>query len=319
MGLLDFDLDKVLQNPAFMLGMNIHGANTGNYGQLGPALSGGMNNYAQQQQQMMQQKMFLDKYKQQQADNAAIRKFTGGQPLDLYKLKNPSPNAEIQKYNLAKEQGFSGSFMDYQTAIKKAGATNVTTNVNNRELTPYQKERDKKAAGDNYTYETGGGQDQEKLMNQLHEVRKRLQSGDNLTGWWNRITPDAALTIFNPEAIDTREMVEESVQRNLRAVLGAQFTEKEGERLISRAFNPSLDENQNLARLNRLIAQMEAAHAAKQDAIEYANKNGTLAGWNGKQFTFQDFHDALDEVERHESSGGQRRGRYNPQTGQVEW
>lgn len=100
MGLLDFDLDKVLQNPAFMLGMNIHGANTGNYGQLGPALSGGMNNFTQQQQQMLQQKMLLDKYKQQQADSAAIRKFTGGDPLELYKLKYPA-QSERKMYKAA--------------------------------------------------------------------------------------------------------------------------------------------------------------------------------------------------------------------------
>jgi hypothetical protein len=37
--------------------------------------------------------------------------------------------AEQQGYELAQAQGYSGSFMDYQTALKKAGATNVSTKV----------------------------------------------------------------------------------------------------------------------------------------------------------------------------------------------
>lgn len=40
------------------------------------------------------------------------------------------PVAAIQEYQQAQKDGFKGSFMDYQTAIKKAGATNVSTNVN---------------------------------------------------------------------------------------------------------------------------------------------------------------------------------------------
>ena len=40
---------------------------------------------------------------------------------------------EIKEYNLAKSQGFSGSFFDFKTGLKKAGATNVTTNVDKGE------------------------------------------------------------------------------------------------------------------------------------------------------------------------------------------
>lgn len=43
--------------------------------------------------------------------------------------KADAPTDEIKEYNLAKRQGFTGSFVDFKTAIKKAGATNVVTNV----------------------------------------------------------------------------------------------------------------------------------------------------------------------------------------------
>lgn len=43
--------------------------------------------------------------------------------------KADGPTDEIKEYNLAKSQGFAGSFVDFKTGLKKAGATNVVTNV----------------------------------------------------------------------------------------------------------------------------------------------------------------------------------------------
>lgn len=75
MGLLDFDLKKITENPAFMLGLNIHGANTGNYGQLGPALSGGMNQFAQQQAIMQQQALMKQKASEQKAQQEWMKQY----------------------------------------------------------------------------------------------------------------------------------------------------------------------------------------------------------------------------------------------------
>jgi hypothetical protein len=40
--------------------------------------------------------------------------------------KEKASPADIQGYNLAKNQGYKGSFLDYQTALKKAGATTIS-------------------------------------------------------------------------------------------------------------------------------------------------------------------------------------------------
>lgn len=46
--------------------------------------------------------------------------------LEREKMAQPDkPSADLQEYEYAKQQGFTGSFVDYQTALKKAGATNV--------------------------------------------------------------------------------------------------------------------------------------------------------------------------------------------------
>jgi hypothetical protein len=130
---------------------------------------------------------------------------------------------------------------------------------------------------------SGGYGDARKGLDQLMEVSKNLKSNDNLTGPLVGKIPDFAQKVVNPEAIATREIVEEVVQRNLREILGAQFTEKEGDRLIARAYNPSLPEAENKKRLDRLVKQMQAAVDAKIKAARYYEQNGTLAGYNGLQ------------------------------------
>lgn len=46
--------------------------------------------------------------------------------------KEKATPAEIQGYNLAVNQGYTGSFLDYQTALKKAGAQSTVLNVANK-------------------------------------------------------------------------------------------------------------------------------------------------------------------------------------------
>jgi len=46
--------------------------------------------------------------------------------------KREPVTADIQGFNLARSQGFNGSFLDYQTALKRAGAQNTILNVANK-------------------------------------------------------------------------------------------------------------------------------------------------------------------------------------------
>jgi hypothetical protein len=140
------------------------------------------------------------------------------------------------------------------------------------------------------SWTTGGGADVAKQLGQLNDVAKELgNKGSNLTGPVIGRTPDAVLSVTNPKSIAMRERVEEVVQRSLRAILGAQFTEKEGERLIARAYNPTLGEAENKVRVERLFTQLNQAFESKQNAIQYFQQNGTLKGWKGKMFSMSDF------------------------------
>lgn len=128
----------------------------------------------------------------------------------------------------------------------------------------------------------GGLADAIKGVDQIQEVKGELTSGKNLTGALISMLPDSVRMRTNPESMNVQELLEEVVQRNLRVILGAQFTENEGRRLIARAYNPALKEEINAKRVGRLMESMQTALEAKLEAIQYFEKNQTLRGFQSK-------------------------------------
>ena len=152
---------------------------------------------------------------------------------------------------------------------------------------------DQKYAQDWLEWTQGGGADAAANSAQIKSVLDRLAAGENLTGPSIGLAPDFFNALVNPQALGAKQAVEEVVQRNLRAVLGAQFTQVEGERLISRAFDARLKPQENVKRLRKLFLQMQTAAQQKQAMAEYFEANETLRGFKGKQPKMQDFFDVL--------------------------
>lgn len=150
---------------------------------------------------------------------------------------------------------------------------------------------DKGVADDLTSFATGGFADIQKQVGQLREVANALKIAKpgTLTGPAIGMMPRSAMAVMAPNALAALESVEEVAQRNLRLILGAQFTEKEGDKLISRVYNPALGEVENAKRVDRLITQIDEAAKAKLDAAKYFQKHGTLKGWRGKIWTLKDF------------------------------
>jgi hypothetical protein len=173
-------------------------------------------------------------------------------------------------------------------------------------LTPAQKKVDEVFAKDYVEFFASGGiADVEKNLSQLKEVKSTLEESDMITGPLIGLMPKGMRQRLLPDSVEAQESVEEVVQRNLRLVLGAQFTEKEGTRLIERAYNPSLDESVNAKRLTRLIDQIGNAAEAKINAAKYYEENGTLKGFQGKtKWGVRDFEKILKQPKSNESNEG---------------
>jgi len=207
--------------------------------------------------------------------------------------------------------------------LKSGGDTNVSvvSNANGEPSgipnTDAIEDLNKKYSTDLLKWISNDSADSQKLILQLETVSKALAAGEtNLSGPILNLIPDAvkAFTKSGQKAINTREAVEEVVQRNLKLILGGQFTEREGEKLVKRAFNPALDESENLLRVNRLLAQMQAAAGAKQAMADHFNKNGTLAGFDLNRIpTINDFNlllDTMDEQQLGEGNEQQNQGSF---------
>lgn len=157
------------------------------------------------------------------------------------------------------------------------------------EQTQGQTQADKKFAEEYVEFKASGGYaDVQKQLTQLRGVSKNLET-QPLTGPVIGNVPERALKVMNPNAVAARDMVFDTAQRNLRLILGPQFTAKEGEALLGRAYDIALPPAENKKRVDRLITQIETAARAKQEAIDYFEKNGTLTGFKGKLWTLADF------------------------------
>jgi hypothetical protein len=212
-------------------------------------------------------------------------------------LRPPTaPPSAVAEYQFAVGQGYKGTFEQFDQARRKSGATTVSVG-GGKDLTPGQKKVDEKFADTYVEWQTGGGSDMVGNLAAIGTVLGQLESGQQLTGPMVGIQPDFVRAIVNPSATDALERVQEVVQRNLRIVLGGAFTEKEGTQLINRAYNPSLPPATNAARLRKLFQQLSVSAQQRQGMVDFFEENGTLQGYRGPRPNINDFYKALESGE----------------------
>ncbi len=286
-------LNKTISDPMFGLATGLLGGAAPG-GTLGSGMQQGLlNSQAMQQQAAAQQDQATRTGLLQSADARAQ------QELEWEMSQPPEMTDFMRKLELLRtDPAAAQQYAD----IYGSGGVNLDLNLG--PTTPGMEATDKAMATTAVEEYGGAAADRVKLMAQLDDAVMQLESGaDNLTGPLIGMVPDFVKRFTNPEAIDTREMVEEVVQRNLKAVLGAQFTEKEGERLIARAYNENLSEATNAQRVKRLLMQMQLAHRMKAEALDYFESNKTMEGYTGRQPRMEDFFDVLDKLEEENKTG----------------
>ena len=133
--------------------------------------------------------------------------------------------------------------------------------------------------------EGGGAQSLAAAMSDAAAVKSvlnKLEAGEPLTGPFVGSLPVELRAFISPEGVQAQQLVESVVQKQLRAILGGQFAQKEGEQLVKRAYNPQLTPEQNAARLRPLFKSLEAAAQNKAAMTEYFfNNNYSLGGYEG--------------------------------------
>ena len=88
---------------------------------------------------------------------------------------------------------------------------------------------------------------------------------------------------FKPKLADARDRIRGIAYKTLRETLGAQFTEREGQRLVDTYFNPQLNEEQNLKRLMDFRDEMLKIQEEREAFLDYFdNNNGSGIGYRPK-------------------------------------
>ena len=199
-----------------------------------------------------------------------------------------SPTGNIKDYEYAVKQGYKGTFQQFQKEAAEAGATKIPGGQ-----TPIQLKVDEKFAQDYVDWKAGGQVAAARNISQVTEVLNQIMSGQQVSGPLMGLMPDFITAITNPAALAAQERVAQVVQGSLRETLGAQFTEKEGQQIIARAFNPKLDSATNARRLAYLMQQIKQQAANKQAMVDYIDANGTLKGYTGPKVDPTAFYDRV--------------------------
>ena len=123
-------------------------------------------------------------------------------------------------------------------------------------------------------WQSGGAFQARKNLRSMNNAFEALASGAADTRTFVDFVPDiagfrdTARGLFNPSGQAAYDNVVSVVATTLKEALGAQFTEKEGTRILNASFNPQLSPEQNLERLAGIAATISATIEAKDAQSE---------------------------------------------------
>lgn len=225
---------------------------------------------------------------------------------ELYRIpKNESPSqkatretaeagrlAQAEQNRLGREVTMRGQDIGAENA--RLGREAVTSRAVQAREGEGQKAVDRKFGKDYADYVSGGAATAQQALDELRAQSVKLdpQSAEftQASGPLLGAFPNFLRKRIAGPGFAIQQNIERNIQASLRQVLGAQYTQIEGENLLARTFDPSLDESENKKRLDSLITRLDRAKTEKDRAVEYFRANGTLEGFHGKtDWTAADF------------------------------
>jgi hypothetical protein len=144
----------------------------------------------------------------------------------------------------------------------------------------------------------GGYTKQLENLGKIDDVIGTLKE-QNVTGKFTGLIPRVIRAFINPDSVAIEDDIRSIIFQSLRETLGAQFTQKEGERLVEASFNILLSEETNIKRLERLKSTILKMAEAKEKAAKYFIANdGDMTGYEFQtSFGFDDIKDGMWKVE----------------------
>lgn len=142
-------------------------------------------------------------------------------------------------------------------------------------------------AADLAPWYTGGRQQAEANLVTYDSLVNKLISGEVETRNISDLAPEAlgisdfARQLVNPSGQEAVDRVRQIVFQGLKDTLGAQFTQREAERLVSASYNPALDEKTNIDRLQDARNVLSDVIDAKNALAKHIAEGGGPGDFEG--------------------------------------
>lgn len=208
-----------------------------------------------------------------------------------------SPHQQLEWY-----KNLSESDRTLYDQMRGAGRAPLVQNVLPGQPTPpteFEKKLDEKGSNVYISWALeGGAANARARIAALQDVVNKLQAsatgkGPTLSGVQIQVIPEALRPLLVPAAQEARQNAERVIQDGLRAILGAQFTQVEGENFLKRAFDPALGPDRNARRLALILEQMKESAKQAQAVADYVEQNKSLRGFKGAYPSLAQFEAVL--------------------------
>ena len=208
-----------------------------------------------------------------------------------------SPQQQLDWY-----KNLSESDRTLYDQMRGAGRAPLVQNVLPGQPTPpteFEKKLDEKGSNVYISWALeGGAANARARIAALQDVVNKLQAsatgkGPTLSGVQIQVIPEALRPLLVPAAQEARQNAERVIQDGLRAILGAQFTQVEGENFLRRAFDPALGPDRNARRLSLILEQMKESAKQAQAVADYVEQNKSLRGFRGAYPSLAQFEAVL--------------------------
>ena len=199
------------------------------------------------------------------------------------------PTGPIQIENRLKELADDGwelgmPYNDAQTALLQI-SENIPSVLRGQMQSPGQQRLDETMVDEMQTWNSQGRFAFATKLDKYDEILSVLDDQNNITGalvgtvmdhGW---IPESFKALTVGQAINTLDTIRSIVYESLRDTLGAQFTEREGDRLVAAAYNQYLPEEMNRARMMRMRNQLVKTSENKNRMVRHWDTYGTFASY----------------------------------------
>lgn len=197
------------------------------------------------------------------------------QMMDEYKMLQGAAPKQLSELDRAKIESERARAEKFRADAKKAETEKKEPK------TEGEKVLDREFAKEYNKWETGGKVDFVENKKIFDEAIRDLKKGKVETGSLSGL--GARLPGVRTETRELETRVRKAINGMLRATLGAQFTEKEGERIFEQTFDPFASAENNIKNMQTELSKIEGRAKFLEDQGKYFRKEKTLSGYEPKE------------------------------------